>query len=111
MPTLTLAQLFTPWRFRREQERQRVSALRQRDGDTCARCRRPLRFDLPAGHDLAAKVEEAGAAEANGGLASLCLTHGRCHAAGQDHTEEVIGRLRPEREAELLAKARTRRAA
>ena len=111
MPATTLTKFLNPWRFRREQARQRVNALRQRDGDACARCRRPLRFDLPAWHELAAKVEPIGPGDSDGGVANLCLTHGRCHAAGQDHTEEVIGRLRPAREAELLPKARTRRAA
>jgi hypothetical protein len=37
-----------PWKFGREQNEQRLRALRQRDGDNCTRSRRPLRFG-PAG--------------------------------------------------------------
>jgi hypothetical protein len=104
---------YLPWTVRREKERQRIAALRQRDGDDCRRCRRPLRFDLPHGHDLGAKIESI-AAEADaepGELDRLLLTHGRCNPAMVDHTGEVLERIRRKAEAELLAKPRRRRRA
>ena len=95
----------------REQQRQRLAALRQRDGDRCRRCRRPIRFDLPAGHDLGVRIEQLvpSTAKATDELANLCLTHGRCNAKAGDDTGEVRERLRPQREAELFTKARRKR--
>jgi hypothetical protein len=102
-----------PWKFRRQQREQRLAALRSRDGDNCTRCRRPIRFELPPGHDLGARLEQVLPASAGGSDAidNFCLTHGRCNVAGQDHTEEVMKRLRPQREAELFVKARKKRKA
>ena len=113
MSLIVITQYLNPWKFRREQIAQRLAALRGRDGDNCSRCRRPLRFDLPAGHDLGARIEEirpgpAGEAQL---LDNLCLTHGRCNAQAGDATEEVRERLRPKREAELFEQARSRRRA
>ena len=99
-----------PWKFRREQEARRIAVLRSRDGDDCRRCRRPLRFDLPAGHDTGATVEEI-LPTPEGGVAALdnlCLTHRRCNAAGADHTVEVTERMRRRNEAELFARTRKR---
>ena len=100
-----------PWAHKREAERARIAALRQRDGDCCRRCRRPIRFELPQGHDQGARIEAilCGVEEAEESLANLCLTHGKCNVSGLDHTDEVFERLRPQREAELFAKARERR--
>ena len=103
-----IAKYVTPWKFRREQQAQRVAALRQRDGDDCRRCRRPIRFDLTAGHDKGPKVETsepvvAGEEEI---FDNLFLCHGRCNAAGADNTAEVAERIRRRSEAELFAKAR-----
>jgi hypothetical protein len=100
-----------PWGFRREQEVGRLLALRDRDGDACRRCRRPIRFDLPAGHDMGFRLERIVPANAGGtdALDNLCLTHGRCNARSGDDTVEVLERLRPRREADLLSKARKRR--
>jgi hypothetical protein len=100
-----------PWKFGREQNEQRLRALRQRDGDNCTRSRRPLRFDLPAGHDMGARIEEilpraAGGTEA---LDNLCLTHGRCNARTGDDTPVVRERARVKNEAALCAKSRSRR--
>lgn len=97
--------LLNPWQRKRERLAAAIDALRQEHGDACARCRRPLRFDLPAGHDQGARIE------AGGGAAPAVLTHGRCNTPGRDQTEEVMERLRPAREAALFAKARTKRAA
>ena len=109
-----IARYVTPWVSKREKEEQRrVAELRQRDGDNCRRCRRPIRFELPTGHDLGVRIEEMPRGT-NGGadaLASLCLTHGRCNAAGRDHTTVVSERLRPAREADLFVKARNKRRA
>ena len=97
-----------PWKFKREQqEQQRLAELRRRDGDDCRRCRRPMRFDLPEGHDLGPKVE----AVANGAvpsLADLCLTHRRCNTEPADLTAEVKERIRRKAEAELFTRARKR---
>ena len=101
-----------PWKFRREQEERRRQALRQRDGDECRRCRRPMRFDLPGGHDLGPKVEPimSGTTRAEA-LDNLCLTHRRCIAEGADHTVEVTERIRRRNEAALLPRSRKRRVA
>jgi len=99
-----IAKYVTPWRFRREQQAKRVAALRERDGDDCRRCRRPIRFDLAPGHDKGPKVEGGGADER--ALDDLFLCHGRCNAAGADHTAEVTERIRRKSEAALFTKAR-----
>ena len=103
----TIARYVNPWKFKREQEEQRLAALRRRDGDDCRRCRRPMRFDLPDGHDLGPKVE----AVANGAAAAfddLCLTHRRCNTEPADLTAEVKERIRRKNEAELFSRARKR---
>lgn len=97
-----LTRYVTPWRYRRLAAEQRLNELRERDGDECRRCRRPLRFDLPNGHDQAPKVEPLGDGE--------CLCHTRCNPGMVDHTGEVTERVRRKSEAELFAKARKRKA-
>lgn len=106
-----IAKYLNPWGYRRQQDAERLAALRQRDGDACRRCRRPIRFDLPAGHDLGVRLEHIVPANAGGTAAieNLCLTHGRCNVKSGDDTSHVLERLRPKREAELLSKARKRR--
>ena len=100
-----------PWKFRRDQNEQRVRALRQRDGDTCRRCKRPIRFDLTDGHDLGPKVEsihysaECGPQE----LENLCLTHGRCNSKHGCDTAEVKERARTKHEAALFESSRKKR--
>jgi hypothetical protein len=108
MASTIIGKYVTPWRFRREQQEQRLAALRQRDGDNCRRCRRPIRFDLPPGHDKGPSVEtfDTGTAAAAEALERLCLCHGRCNAAGADHTDEVTERIRRKSEAALLSKKR-----
>ncbi|MFL6737308.1 MAG: hypothetical protein ACJ8F4_09665 [Sphingomonas sp.] len=111
MSRLIIAKYVTPWKYRRAQaELQRLSGLRQRDGDNCRRCRRPIRFDLPSGHDKAPLVEtiDSGSNPEAGALDSLCLTHVRCNAAGEDHTGEVTERTRRRSEAALLSRSRKR---
>jgi len=106
MSRFDLARYVTPWKFKREQqERQRVAALRQRDGDHCRRCRRPIRFDLPSGHDSGPMIEQT--ASHNSGDAAfedLCLCHGRCNAVGTDNTDEITERIRRKAEAALLSR-------
>ena len=104
MSRAIIAKYVTPWKFRREQAAQRVAALRQRDGDDCRRCRRPIRFDLTPGHDKGPKIE--GEANDEQALDQLFLCHGRCNAAGADSTAEVTERVRRRGEAELFTKAR-----
>ena len=97
---MSLIRLVAPRLFRQRQEAARIAALRNRDGDQCARCRRPLRFDLPAGHDQGPMIESGG---------HLC--HRRCTAGGMDHTAEVADRMRRKAEAALFVKSRKKRRA
>ena len=109
MPPSPIAKYLNPWKFKRELEAERVRALRSRDGETCARCRRPLRFDLPDGHDQGARIEAIVPEAAGDALDNLRLTHRRCFAAGTDHTAEVTERIRRKAEAELFTKSRRRK--
>jgi hypothetical protein len=111
MSRTIIARYVNPWRFRREQNELRVTALRHRDGDKCRRCKRPLRFDLPDGHDLGAKIEEIvpGTPCGSEALDNLCLTHGRCNAKHGCDTAEVKDRARVKNEAALFASSRKRR--
>jgi len=106
----SIARFVSPWKYRREQEAARIRALRQRDGEDCRRCRRPIRFDLPPGHDHGAWVQPIQFGEQADGAAfeNLCLMHRRCNAASADHTAEVTDRIRRKHEAELFSKARKR---
>jgi len=104
----TIVRYLNPWKFRRERESERVRVLRIRDGEHCARCRRPLRFDLPAGHDHGPILEPV-VPGGRDGLDNLRLTHRRCFAPGVDHTDEVTERLRRKSEAALFVKARKRK--
>jgi hypothetical protein len=107
MSSSVLSKYLNPWGFRRNEARQRLDALRKRDGDNCRRCRRPMRFDFPDGHDLAPKVEEIDAPSASAAeLQSLCLCHRRCNAESADNTGEVLERMQRRNEAQLLSKAR-----
>jgi len=107
----SIARFVSPWKYRRQQEQAaQVRALRGRDGDECRRCRRPMRFDLPAGHDQAAWVQpiQYAADAAGASLDNLCLTHRRCNTAAADNTVEVTERIRRKQEAELFTRARKR---
>lgn len=108
----SIVRYLNPWKHKREEAQQRrLSEVRKRDGDRCRRCRRALRFDLPEGHDQAAKLEPIVPA-ANGGseaLDNFVLTHARCNAVAVDHTSEVVERVRAKNQAELFAKSRKRR--
>jgi len=107
---VSLTRFLNPWAYRREQKERCVAELRQRDGDNCRRCRRPIRFDLPMGHDQGARIEPIRPGlGGDAALDNLCLTHGRCNAKPADHTSEIRERLRPQREAELFSKARRKR--
>ncbi len=104
-----LARYVSPWVLRRDKvEQQRLTALRSRDGDDCRRCRRPIRFDLPRGHDRGPAILpiETVAGGDPPAIENLCLCHIRCHAAGADNTSEVTERIRRKSEAELLSKKR-----
>jgi hypothetical protein len=107
-----LAKYVSPWTLKRDRgQQQRLAELRDRDGENCRRCRRPMSFDLPAGHEKGPKIERiggtaSGEAEA---LEELCLCHVRCNSAGEDLTDEVQDRLRRKAEAELLSQSRKSR--
>ena len=104
-----IAKYVSPWALRKDKQLlQRVAALRERDGDNCRRCRRPIRFDLTRGHDKGPKVQliASDAAEEAQRLDQLCLCHLRCHAAGADNTDEVTERIRRKGEAALLSSSR-----
>lgn len=107
----TLARYVNPWKFKREQEEmQRMSELRRRDGDECRRCRRIMRFDLPEGHDMGPRLEEVVpvATGESPSLDNLCLTHRRCNTEPADFTAEVKERVRRRNEADLFARSRRR---
>lgn len=108
--SFVIVKFVNPWKFRRDQQAERLQALRRRDGDDCRRCRRAIRFDLQRGHDLAPKVEQilSGTAEA---IENLCLTHRRCISEGVDHTVEVKERIRRRAEADLFSRSRQKRRA
>lgn len=111
MSRSTIVRYMNPWKFKREQQAlQRVAELRRRDGEECRRCRRPMRFDLPQGHDMAPKVEEVvcSADGEAGTLENLCLTHRRCNTDSADFTAEVKERIRRRNEAELFSRSRKR---
>jgi hypothetical protein len=107
----TIARYLNPRKFKREQAQlQRIAELRSRDGDHCRRCRRPMRFDLPSGHDLAPKIHDVAPdriGDTTPTLEALCLCHTRCNAAGADHTPLVTERARRKNEAELFARSRS----
>ena len=107
-----LARYVSPWTLRREREQQqRIAAIRSRDGENCRRCRRPIRFDLPDGHDKGPRVlaVDSNPTEGQPALDALCLCHVRCNSAGADDTDEVTERLRRKSEAALLSKSRRAR--
>ena len=110
MTSSPIVRFINPWKFRREQQAELIRLLRERDGDHCVRCRRPVRFDLTEGHDQGAKVELVVAAAAGGSeeIDNLRLCHRRCNAPGLDHTSEVTERMRRKNEAALLSKSRKR---
>lgn len=107
-----ISKYVTPWKFRREQLERRIAALRERDGDSCRRCRRPMRFDLPHGHDKGPAIESimAGVDPQAEALEDHFLCHVRCNAAGADNTAEVTERIRRRSEAELFSRPRARAA-
>lgn len=105
----SLIRFLNPPRFRRAREAVLVQQLKLRDGENCARCRRPIRFDFPDGHDQGPKVE--GSAGGDGSLAGARLCHRRCNPSGIDHTGEVTERVRRKNEAALFSKARRKRRA
>ena len=110
MSSGTIIKFVNPWKYRRAQA-ERIKALRMRDGDACRRCKRELRFDLPEGHDLRAKIEAILPKSAGGtdDLDNLCLTHGRCNAKHGCDTAEVKERARIKHEAALFESARRKR--
>jgi hypothetical protein len=111
MSRFDLARYVNPWKYRRELAQQRLAALRLRDGNNCKRCKRPMRFDLPDGHDLRARIEEIlpGSAGGSETLDNLCLTHVRCNTKSGCDTAEVKERARVKNEAALFVKARKQR--
>jgi len=113
MPRPSIIAYLNPWKLKREREAARLAALRARDGDHCARCRRPLRFDLTPGHDQGYKVEPVvpGKAVNAAGIDNFMLCHPRCNPSGKDHTGVVTARVRRKNEADLFANARENRAA
>lgn len=91
-----ISKYLNPWMFKREKKRQRFAELRQRDGDNCWRCKRPMRFDLPGGHEKAPTIEhlQPRSKGGTGALDNLCLCHKRCNWDLGDNTREVKERMR-----------------
>jgi hypothetical protein len=88
-----------PWKARREELQRRVDELRKRDGETCRRCRRAMRFDLPADHDSAPAVVPLS-------VGTDCLCHRRCNAEAVDNTVEVQERMKVRLSAEAAVERR-----
>ena len=111
MASRSITSYLIPWKFKRDRAAEQLRALRSRHGDRCARCRRPIRFDLSEGHDHGAAVELVVPRAAGGGeaLDNLRLCHRRCYAPGLDHTGDVTERVRRKAEAELFAKPSRRK--
>lgn len=107
----SLAKYLAPWTLNAKRTQHRFDQLRKRDGDTCRRCRRAMRFDLPPGHDLGPRIEQllAGPTAQPIPVDGRFLCHVRCHASMTDHTAQVIERVRRKAEAELFAKPKRRR--
>lgn len=93
---MSIVVYLNPWKLRRDKERQRLEELRRRDGDNCRRCRRPLRFDLPAGHDQTPAIQHIASGPTGSAVAldQLCLCHARCNPEPGDATAEVLERIR-----------------
>jgi len=106
-----LIKYLNPWKHRRQKAAERMAGRRQRDGDNCARCRRPMRFDLVEGHDQGAAMEPIVPGIDGEALENFRLCHPRCNPPGVDHTEEVTMRVRRKNEAALFSKSRAKRAA
>ena len=112
MARKNIAKYLNPWMFVRDKKRQRFAAIRQRDGDDCWRCKRPMHFDLPRGHERAPTIEHL-TPKSKGGtneLGNLRLCHGRCNWAMGDSTLEVKERMRRKAE-EVVVPVPKRRAA
>ena len=107
MPRKDISKYLNPWMYRREKKRQRFAELRQRDGDNCSRCRRPMQFDLPPGHDQAPTLQQVGPKSAgSGAIDNLCLCHVRCNGVTVDNTLEVTERMRRRAEEAVEPKRR-----
>ena len=104
-----IARYIKPWTLKRDKQRQRLAELRQRDGDNCRRCRRPIRFDLAPGNDQAPMLEQMGpkSKESGRALDAFCLCHVRCSGATVDNTAQVQERLRLRTEASAAEEAAT----
>lgn len=96
MTRSAIVRYLNPRMFRRDERQQQLDALRRRDGDNCRRCRRPLRFDLPRGHDKAPTLLPitSGFGDPPIELENLCLCHVRCNGEPADNTEQVLERVR-----------------
>ncbi len=106
---MSVVQYLNPWRLKRQRAAARVAALRARDGDNCARCRRAMRFDLPPGHEGGVVIEPTVPGAKGAALEDLRLCHPRCNPSGVDHTDEVLDRRRRKNETEIFARARKSR--
>ena len=91
-----IVKFMNPWMFNRDKTQQRFAQLRQRDGDKCWRCYRPMRFDLPRGHDHAPTIEHklARSRGGTGALDNLVLCHRYCNRLMGDNTPEVKEQMR-----------------
>jgi hypothetical protein len=95
----SIVKYLNPWKARREELQRRVDELRRRDGESCRRCRRPMRFDLPADHDGAPAVFQLSGE-------SDCLCHRRCNTEAVDNTAEVQERMKLRLEADAAVERR-----
>lgn len=96
MTRSSIVRLLRPRMFQRDERQRQLDLLRQRDGDDCRRCRRPLSFDVPSAHHRAPTLQPL--APSGGGapmdVNALCLCHVRCNGEPADSTLEVLERVR-----------------
>jgi len=81
MPRGNLAKYVNAWMFQREKKRQRVEALRTRDGDNCWHCGNPMRFGPPHNIGKSATIEHLlpRSLGGTGQLDNLRLCHVGCN--------------------------------
>lgn len=91
------AKRFLPWWIRRSLEQRACkAAVRQRDGDNCWRCHRPMRFGPPFNCGKGASVEHLEPLSQGGtwALGNLVLCHVGCNRHLGANTPEQKKRMR-----------------
>jgi len=99
MTVRKIAKYLNPWMFKREKDRQRFAKVRERDGDNCWRCHRPMNFTEPRDKAKSATVEHVQPRALGGtsALENLVLCHAGCnrHLGANIPEQKQRMRLRP----------------